>query len=201
MPADLEKAISEDDMADLLACLRAQPSPLDSLNPRETEEARQKVLKDGHDGLREIIRATEHAEQASFAGLVNMAFVRQLDGKHEVLWRTDPAPAVLAAGSQCSFHFPVAMGYKSQPGGSFTLYLEDRKLLDFDVSLESTAWRSEDGNVVLRYVARARNTEDSTGEMTLELPCQLVEPGKPVTLRVTGSASGSRRWFGLLPLR
>ena len=130
-----------------------------------------------------------------------MPFVRQLDGKSELVWRSDPAPRTQAAGSRCTFHFPAAMGYKSQPSGSFILYLGDQKLLYFDVSLETKAWKSEDGNVILQYTVRARNAEDSTGEMTLELPSQLVEPGKPVTLHVTGSATGSRRWFGLLPLR
>jgi hypothetical protein len=90
------------------------------------------------------------------------------------------------------------MGYASQPRGVFTLRLGERRLLDFDVKLDGAAWRSEDGSAVLHYQARARNAEDTTGLMVLELPAALLEPGKPATLRVTGSAAGSRRWFGLL---
>ena len=67
--------------------------------------------------------------------------------------------------------------------------------------LSAKSWKSQDGEIELRYTPRAGDAEDSTGEMVLALPASLLEPGKPATLRVTGSPSGSRRWFGLLPLR
>jgi putative membrane-bound dehydrogenase-like protein len=201
MPAELEKAISHPQMADLLEFLKARPRPLSSLTAFEIDAARTETLRAGHNGLLQIDRAPEEVDQKSWVGSVTMRLVRQLDGKGELIWRTEPAPAELAAGSRYTLRFPAAMGYWSQPGGKFSLYLGGRALLDFDVSLETRSWKSADGSVELRYTARAKNEEDSTGLMTLELPGSLLEPGKPATLRVTGSASGSRRWFGLLPLR
>ena len=130
-----------------------------------------------------------------------MPLVRQLDGGQEVVWRTQPVPPGIEKGARHAFRFPAALGYQSQPQGSFTLFLGDRKLLEFDVTLSAKSWKSRDGEVELRYTPRAGDAEDSTGEMVLDLPASLLEPGQPATLRVTGSASKSRRWFGLLPLR
>ena len=132
-------------------------------------------------------------------GPVEMPLVRQLDGKGEIAFRTDPAPERLEG--RHTFRFPAALGYRSQPAGSFTLFLGERALLDFDVALESRSFRSKDGRAELRFIARAGNAEDMTGLMELEVDASLLEAGRPATLRVTGSASGSRRWFGLLPLR
>jgi hypothetical protein len=187
-------------MADLLAFLRRRPLPLDGLEPARAEAARRELLARGMSGLAAVVRASGREEQVSWIGRLPMAFARQLDGKHEVLWRTEPVPAALPADGSFAFRFPAALGYVSEPRGAFTLWLGERRLLDFDVVLGSETWRSEDGRAALHYAARAANREDSTGLMTLELPAVWLEPGKPATLRVTGSASGSRRWFGLLLL-
>jgi putative membrane-bound dehydrogenase-like protein len=201
MPAGLEKTIPPADMADLLAFLRDQPRLLSALTPSEVEGARQRTLREAHGGLREVVRAPERADQASWVGKVSMPLVRQLDGKGELEWRTEPVPAGLGKGTRHAFRFPAALGYRSQPAGSFTLFLGERKLLEFDVTPSAKSWKSADGAVELRYTPRAGDAEDSTGEMVLDLPASLLEPGKPATLRVTGSPSQSRRWFGLLPLR
>ena len=130
-----------------------------------------------------------------------MSHVRQLDGKGELEWRTEPVPADLDPNARHAFVFPAAMGYVSQPSGTFTLSLGGTKLLDFDVSLASRTWKSEDTSVILAYAARASNAEDTTGLVTLDVPAKFLEPGKPAVLKVVGSNIGSRRWFGLLPLR
>jgi hypothetical protein len=165
------------------------------------EEARRRTLAEGLNGLLEVVRPAEGEEQASWIGRLPMRYVRQLDGAQELVWRTEPVPPGLDPGARHTFHFPAALGYRSQPAGSFRLFLGELPLLEFDVSLGTTTWRSADGQAVLRYSVKARSAEDSSGPMELELPASLLEPGKPATLRVTGSASGSRRWFGLLLVR
>ena len=90
-----------------------------------------------------------------------------------------------------------ATGFISQPPGAFTLYLGDRALLKFDVTLESKTWTNQDGTVSLAYAVKDRNREDSSGVMALTLPCAWLIPGEEVTLRVAGSANNSRRWFGV----
>ncbi len=47
-------------------------------------------------------------------------------------------------------------------------------------------------------MVHARNAEDSTGTLALEARGDLLEPGRPAVLEVTGSAAGGERWFGVL---
>ena len=132
-----------------------------------------------------------------------MALARQLDGEHEVSWKTEPVSAELPRGDDARhvFRLPVAMGYRSQPSGDFRLYLGDRELLSFDVSLESETWIGEQSGARLRYHVKANNAEDSTGILEIDVPASLLETGKPATFRVRGSRSQSRRWFGVLLLK
>ncbi len=201
MPVELEKAIPSAELSDLLAFLRDQPKPLNSLTAAEMDSARAEVLRTGHNGLREVLRSAGREPQSSWIGRRDLHFVRQLDGKDELAWRTDPIPADLPSGVRHQLKLPAAMGYRSQPAGGFALHLGEKKLLDFDVSLESTVWKSPDGSVELRYDVRSRNEEDSTGLVTIDIPTAFHKPGEPTTLRVTGSPAGSRRWFGVISAR
>jgi len=201
MPAEIEKEIAPEAMAHLIQFLKETPRPFEALTAEEMAKNKELVLKTGHNGLARVLRFAGQDRQASWAGAMTMYYARQLDGKQEVAWQTDPAPPAVDPTARTGFRFPIAMGYASQPSGLFTLYADDKKLLDFNVSLDSAQWMSADGRVILKYHAEARNAEDSTGLMELELPASLLDPGKPLTLRVLGSAANSRRWFGLLPLR
>ncbi|MBI4604510.1 MAG: c-type cytochrome [Planctomycetes bacterium] len=200
MPVGLEAAVSPEDMAQLLGFLAAAPVPLGSVAPEAAAAARRRVRESGHDGIAEVLEAAGRERQASWMGDVEMHYARQIEGRSVLRWRTRPVPLEATAAGRHVFRFPAAMGYVSQPSGSFTLFLGERRLLELDVSLESRSWKSADGRAVLTYTARAGNSEDTTGEMALEVPVEWLEPGKPAELKVVGSASASRRWLGLLPV-
>jgi putative heme-binding domain-containing protein len=201
MPAGLETVISPGNMAHLLAFLAEAPADLASVTADAAATARERVLRTAHDGLDVVLRSQGRDPQASFAGRVDMPYVRQLDGKAVLAWRTRPAPATLPADGRHAFRLPAAMGYASQPAGGFELRLGGRRLAAFDVALASTVWRDAASGATLTYTVRARDAEDSTGELAIEVPASFLEPGKPATFEVLGGAAQSRRWFGLLPLR
>jgi hypothetical protein len=72
--------------------------------------------------------------------------------------------------------------------------------VDFDVSHNNALWRSADGKATLKYTVRSVNDQDSSGLMELSLSDARLRAGEPVELRVVGSATHSRRWFGLYEL-
>ena len=49
----------------------------------------------------------------------------------------------------------------------------------------------------MNYTVVENNEEDSNGILTVEVPASMLEPGKPATFEVIGSATGSQRWFGV----
>ena len=88
------------------------------------------------------------------------------------------------------------MGYFAEPQGTFALYVDDTKVLDIPAISESdTAWWNADRTVSLKY--ERDNSRPEMGRLTLSLPSSSVTPGKPLRLKVVGSDSNSRRWFGV----
>jgi len=121
--------------------------------------------------------------------------VRQLGEPWLVEWRTAAVPD--HPGPRIAFAFTAATGWTTEPSGHFTLHLNGRPLLRFNLpETAPAAWRSDDGTAELTFDVRESGI-DQFGVMCLSVDASRLEPGKPARLKVTGSASGSRRWFGL----
>ena len=122
---------------------------------------------------------------------------RQTDGQSKLAWQTAPVPADLKPDGTYEFRLPVAMGFRSNPPGKFSLRLNGKPALDFDVVLHDQTWQSADGKVQMRYTIMEDNSEDSNGILALRVAASLLEPGQPATFEVVGSAANSQRWFGV----
>jgi len=106
-------------------------------------------------------------------------------------------PQEVKQGESYTFQWLGATGYQSQPQGSFTLYLGDEELLDFQVTQSTQSWTGKKEGVVLDYDVTTANGEDSMGTMRLTVPAALLTAGKRAVLRVAASNSASRQWFGI----
>ena len=137
---------------------------------------------------------------ANSSGRLDLQTLGQTDGASQVAWKTKPLPASLDPAKPCTLGWVAGLGYRTEPSGKFTLFLGDRPLLDFNVTWKDALWRSADGKATLKYTVKSANDQDSSGVMELSLPPSLLRPGEPVELRVVGSPTRSRRWFGLYEL-
>ena len=126
-----------------------------------------------------------------------MAIARQTDGTSQVVWRTRPRSDTADTAKPYVFTWVAGLGYITEPSGKFTLFLGEEPLLNFDVSHKDALWRSADGKTTFKYTVKSANDQDSSGLMELSLPAARLRPGEAVELRVVGSATHSRRWFGL----
>ncbi len=191
MPEGLDEGLAPQDLADLIAFLRSAPVPLDSITTEQAAAARAELGKLDLNGYARLVGAFDVFSQPTWLGACTMHYCRQSDGSAKVTWRTAPV-------SGSTFRFAAALGFLSQPDGDFTLSLDGKPLLVFDVAIDDAHWQSKDGRATLDFECRAANREDATGVMTLTLPAELVHSGKPVELEVVGSAANSQRWFGVL---
>ena len=152
-----------------------------------------------HSGWAETTATTDRRDAfPSFSGPCNMCLVRLSDKDKRVAWKTQPAPKVVAGSKPFVFRWRAAFGgVIDQPGGTFSLMLGDRSLVDFDVSHQDAAWKNPTIGVALKY--SVKNVEDgiSSGVMELTLPTTLLKPGEPAELQVVATQNGSSRWFGL----
>jgi hypothetical protein len=94
------------------------------------------------------------------------------------------------------------MGFLSQPSGNFQLLINGKPGMEFNVTVNSQTWQSDDGRIQMSYTVIENNDEDGCGILQIDVAGALLEPGKPVRFEVAGSAAGSQRWFGvyLLPV-
>jgi hypothetical protein len=89
------------------------------------------------------------------------------------------------------------MGFLSQAAGGFTLKLNERAMLKFEVALTDQSWESTDGKIRMSYTVMENNSEDSNGILVIEVSPGVLPPGKPAQFTVTGANVGSQRWFGI----
>jgi putative membrane-bound dehydrogenase-like protein len=200
MPDGLEQAMTPQDVADLIAWVKgAAPRAFGSANEEQAAKARAEFARLGVNGLAGVAAAAETLPYPSWMGRLPMPYCRQSAGQDRLAWKTGPVPD--KRDSTHTFRLPAAMGFLSQPSGKFTLKLNDRPLLEFNVALGDGVWVSADGRTRMTYSVMEANSEDSNGVLSIEVPSLLLQPGKPAEFEVIGSASSSQRWFGvyLLP--
>lgn len=150
------------------------------------------------------------------------AHVIHLVAGSELTWETAPEPAGLGQ-REVVFVFPMAMGNGSplpQPGGTFTLFVDDRRTVRFTLAKDSQTW--EAGGCRLRFAVRrvdatafgqwltldAQLDAESVfvdGTAFLRVAPELLSEGRPTRLRVVAEAGeDSTGWFrvgeSLLPL-
>jgi hypothetical protein len=129
-------------------------------------------------------------------GATQLDVARAMAGANVLEWETRPMPEDVRSQLTVAVVWQGGMGYFAQPPGSFTLYVNGDPLLDIPaISEEDAQWTSPNGDVSLTYV-RDRSTLEY-GTLTLTLPSTAVVSGEALHIKVVGSESNSRRWFGV----
>ena len=149
---------------------------------------------------------------AAASHLVDAHLIPLTDGA-ELVWDTAAIPDDLGR-RRVLLVFAMAMGNGSplpQPGGTFALYLDDRRLLRFTLTKEPQTW--EAGACRLRFDVRRVDACAFGQRLTLDhvldaesvfvdgtgfllLPAELVAPGRPARIRMMAEApEPSRGWF------
>jgi hypothetical protein len=124
---------------------------------------------------------------------------RVTDGRMAIEWTTAPAPDPLPA-APCTFVWIGAHSTGTSGGDrAFDLALDGRPALRFVTRAggEAGNWtvRGADGVALAFRHVWTDHVGDAFGYVLLEVPAALLKPGRPVTVRVTGEAAGSRDWY------
>ncbi len=176
-----------------------RPAGQIDLAATRAELAAREAFRAEANGWSETLQAPERDLYNSPFGQFGIVLCRATDGMQETAWRTAPVPADVDQDGEFTFMWLGLTGWRDQPEGTFTLWLGDRELVELGWTGEDREWSSEDGLVRLAFEVQEIivSGQDSVGPMRLTLPAAWLTPGEPATLRVTGSDSNTRRWFGL----
>ncbi|MEY2429872.1 MAG: hypothetical protein QOJ40_2757, partial [Verrucomicrobiota bacterium] len=197
MPEGLEQNMTPQDLANLIAYLNSAPHPLGTATAEQAQEAKKKFLARDVNGVARILASAERAPHPSWMGELPLPSCQQTEGKSRLAWETAAVPADLKPDTVQEFRLPAAMGLSAGPGGKFSLWLSGKSVLDFNVALHDQAGHSADGKVRMSYMAMEDNSQESNGILTIGVTGSLLDPGKPATFEVIGSAANSHRWFGI----
>ena len=192
MPEGLEDGLEPGQLADLIAWIRQAP--------RNFGEATAGQLAAARERFRELAGSPATLESntapltyPSWLGSLPMHYCRATDGNSRVRWQVPAGPG--------PWRLPAATGFASQPPGRFTLLVNSRPALEFDVSLEDARWTSADSGVVVTYRVEESSAEDSNGLLEIHAVPGWATADAPITFEVRGSPSGSQRWFGVYDAR
>lgn len=164
----------------------------DAFNPKGTV----KISTGVQNGWQETVKAGDSGYDNLPLGTYQLDVARAMTGKNELIWKTRKMPADVRSKPQAVVTWQGGMGYFAEPQGRFTLYVGDSKLIDIPaISQHDAEWTSADKSAALAYVRDTATAE--YGTFTLTLSSTMVTPGEPLLLRVVGSESNSRRWFGV----
>lgn len=201
MPEGLEQGRGPQDFADLVAYLKSRTATFGSATPAQAAEARKKFEDGSGIGLGRVLQASEKVDYTSWMGNLPFAHCRQTDGNSKLIWESVALPGQIIPEQFYTFRFPAGMGFHSQPAGKFTLKVNGKSTLDFNVSLADALWQSKDGKISLRYQIMETSPEDSDGVLTVSVKGDLLEANRSVNFEVAGSAANSQRWFGIYVLK
>ena len=157
----------------------------------------------GFDKIIKTIPSQKTSYNSGFFGVLPAHFIRQTDGKGIISWRSKPLTKEnISDDGEASFQWPASTGWVTDPDGDFTLLVNGKELLKFDVSNTTKSWpipgQALQSRTGLTYdVNGFTPTGDSTGIMTLTLPAGTVKVGESIEIGVKGSASNSKRFFML----
>jgi len=194
MPEGLETDLTPEQLADLVAWLKQSPAVFGGAPAGQVAAARRRFRSEAAAPPSDLQANFAPLPYPSWLGPLPMFFCRATDGQSFVRWR--------APGTRNRWQFPAAMGFASNPAGRFTLWVNGREALEFDLSLEGARWAREDGGVALSYRVSENNAEDSNGVLEIALAPDWAGAGEdPVRFEVRGAPAGSQRWFGLYDVR
>jgi hypothetical protein len=133
--------------------------------------------------------------------MVSGFFCRQTQAGNRVEWLTAPVPSRWDK-PQATFVWAGGVGYSDEPdAGGFTLEIDGKPAINFNLTREETSWKRPDGFATLRFVPLRMLPSDALGFFYLTIHRNELAPGQPLRLAVTCMGSGSRRWFALHPYK
>ena len=131
---------------------------------------------------------------------------RCTDGKKTIRWRTADVPVL---PGRDYYYFYMLAGHSSGTSGAdrkFTLQVNGVNCLTFTTTAKrkpplTWSFTGKDSVSVVFSASKTDVHNDLFGSMVLRVPKKLVEPGKPLTLAITGNAENSNDWFMIFRYR
>ncbi len=134
---------------------------------------------------------------SAIKGVNESLLVRSLDSLKFIEWETSPVPYNVS-GESATFAW-LANYDSTRDARSFNLFVNSEKWFTFTNSHDRDWTLDAPNGAKLRFhTVQLDRHGDYNGYHFLTVPSRLLEPGMPLTLRVTGESAGERTWYMIL---
>ncbi|MBP1678450.1 MAG: hypothetical protein H6Q29_361 [Bacteroidetes bacterium] len=160
---------------------------------QEGASTQQSEGKPDMSGYARTVSGESMAYTSPIAAARTALIARASDGSSSIAWETETVPASRATGP-VTFIWLAGLG-SNLGERQFTLFAGGKELAKFTTSARETWEVAGAGGARLTFqTMMVDRHRDRFGFMRLTLPPEMVTPGKPVELRITGEAARSSVW-------
>ena len=147
-------------------------------------------------GYQKTISGTTLAYHSPYPDISSALLVRATDGTMAVEWETEPVPA--GWGSRPATFIWMAGLATGKGAHRFDLTVDGKAAVTFTTSEDSSRkeWRVDgaDGISLSFETAMIDQFDELFGFMRLDVPASLLQPGRPLRLKITSEAGRSNDW-------
>ena len=145
-------------------------------------------------GFAEKISGTDFYYNSTIPGINQSLLVRALNGKQSMVWTTESVPQDFRK-KEAVFVWLAGLG-SNLGNAKMIMEIDGKEEITFFTSRKEQ-WDTESkGGIKLSFYNNAVDgAGDLFGFMFLHVPWKFLTPGKPLSIRVTGSPSNSRAWY------
>ncbi len=145
-------------------------------------------------GFAEKISGTDFYYNSTIPGINQSLLVRALEGKQSMVWTTETVPQDFRKKEAV---FVWLAGIGSNLGNvKMVMEIDGQEKLSFYTARKEQWEVRSTGGIRLSFVNKTIDgAGDLFGFMFLHVPGKFLTPGKPLSIRVTGSPSNSRAWY------
>lgn len=194
MPEGLEKDLSPQDMADVIAFVRSR---IDA--KPQAAEGRRLLTEAGANGIAEVVFSSGKKKVSNWLGEIETPYCTSGNGTSRVTWRTAPLTSSSDRTKPQLFRLAVAMSTGNNLPGKFQLRWNGGPSVDFMPVITDAVWSSTEGGAVMRYLVMATERDESSGVLEIELPGDAVSLSG-VAFTIISQNSAGRSWVALLPV-
>jgi hypothetical protein len=142
-----------------------------------------------------LLEGREWIRKACWRRYFQRAWQIDMQCDNEVSWLTEP---VDPTSGDVVFVWDMGLGtddVEIQNTGKFSIFLNDKHVIDFCDTLHTRLWERED--VRFLFEAKRRETHAAFGLGYLMVPYGMTQTGMPAVIKVVSHNNDSKRWFML----
>ncbi len=200
MPEGLEKDLSKEDIADIIAFIQSNPIPTRSINLELVQEMKGQLEVAGNNGMGQLLTGHAKKKLKTWLGEIEVIYCSAEQPGSKIIWNTQPVSTVIKPKSSQLFRLPVVMGgFEDQTKSNFVLKVNDKAQVHLTTSKADAFWKSEDSQYQIQLTVVQTGPDYTSGFFEISIPVSVISLGKPIKLSFEAESSG-QSWLGIIPL-